>query len=218
MALTIDVVSDVVCPWCYIGKRKLETALTEYQAAHPDAEAPRVTWHPFQLNPDLPPEGIERSEYLKRKFGSERAEQVYARVKAVGEMVGIPFAFERVVRQPNTLAAHSLIALAADEGKQDELVEALFRAYFLEGRDLTSNDTLRDIAIGVGLQPAAVERVLDSDSIRNTVASSDAEARKLGIQGVPFFIFNKTLAVSGAQDPSVLLRAMSESASNHESR
>src|SRR3990172_7489619 len=129
MALQIDVVSDVVCPWCFIGKRKLARALQLYGKRNPDAEPPRVAWHPYQLNPDLPEAGVDRRDYLARKFGGRSAE-IYARISAVGADVGILFAFDKVARQPNTLAAHGLIALAGDAGLQGAGGGALFRASF----------------------------------------------------------------------------------------
>jgi predicted DsbA family dithiol-disulfide isomerase len=210
MALTIDVISDVVCPWCYIGKKKLETAIADWQAAHPGEDAPTVSWHPFQLNPDLPAEGMSRPDYLARKFGSPTGGPGYDRVRAVGESVGIPFAFERIVRQPNTLVPHGLIALAGRAGLQDAVVTAFFRAYFLEGRDLTSNEVLREVAIGAGLPEDDVDAALASPQLREWVAGADENARKLGVSGVPFFIFNGRLAVSGAQDPQVLVQAMEQ--------
>jgi len=210
MSLTIDVVSDVVCPWCYIGKRKLEAALDLYKENNPGAPAPVVTWHPFQLNPDMPKEGIPRDEYVKRKFGPERAKTVYNRVTGVGAEAGIPFAFDKVVRQPNTLAAHSLIALAADNDRQDAAVEAFFRAYFLDGRDLTSNDTLVEIAASAGVDQDEAKAVLEAPEARENVEAEDRQARELGVEGVPFFIFNRKLAVSGAQPAEVLLQAMLE--------
>jgi len=207
MALQIDVISDVVCPWCFIGQKKLARALALYRAKNPAAEAPTVTWHPFQLNPGLPEAGVDRAEYLKRKFG-ERSGNVYARVSAIGAQVGIPFAFDKVVRQPNTLAAHSLIALAAEAGRQDPVVEAFFRAYFIDGRDLTSNETLVEVACGAGLEREAVERCLASAEARALVQEEDEEARRLGVDGVPFFIFNRHYSLSGAQDPETLLETM----------
>jgi len=174
MALGIDIISDVVCPWCFIGKRRLESALELYRARRPDAPAPAVIWHPFQLNPDMPPGGVDRNEYVKRKFGADRAGQVYGRVTAVGREVGIPFDFTKLTRQPNTLAAHSLIALAIDSGQQDAMVEALFVAFFLEGKDLTSPDTLAEVAVGAGLDAGDVKAFLEERmafAIREGVAA-----------------------------------------------
>lgn len=207
MALQIDVISDVVCPWCYIGKRKLARALEIYAKRNPDAEPPRVAWHPYQLNPDLPEAGVDRRDYLERKFGGRSAE-IYARISAVGAQVGIPFAFDKVARQPNTLAAHSLIALAGDSGLQDVLVEALFRAYFIDGRDLTANETLSAIACEAGLGRQEVDACITSPQMRERVKAADAQARRIGLEGVPFFLFSRRLAVSGAQDPEVLVDAM----------
>jgi predicted DsbA family dithiol-disulfide isomerase len=207
MALTIDVVSDVVCPWCYIGKRRLEGALGLYAKAHPDAPAPTVTWRPFQLNPGMPDEGMSRAEYVQRKFGA-RGGAVYDRVTAVGREVGIPFAFDRIARQPNTLAAHSLIELAETRGAQDALVEALFRAYFLDGVDLTARENLVAIATGAGLDRAEVETWLDDKNARDLAGAEDQRAREIGIEGVPFFIFNGRVAISGAHPAETLLDAM----------
>ena len=207
MALQIDVISDVVCPWCFIGKRKLARALEFYGKRNPNAEPPQVAWHPYQLNPDLPEAGVERGDYLARKFGGRSAE-IYARISAVGAEAGIPFAFDKVARQPNTLAAHSLIALAGDAGLQDVLVEALFRAYFIDGRDLTANETLSAIACEAGLAKEEVDACMTSARVRERVQAEDAQARRIGMEGVPFFLFNRRLAVSGAQDPEVLVDAM----------
>jgi len=210
MPLAVDIISDVVCPWCFIGKRRLESALELYRQRNPGSAEPKVTWHPFQLNPDMPAEGVDRDEYVKRKFGGDRAKQVYGRITAVGKQLGIAFDFTKVTRQPNTLAAHSLIALAVDSGRQDAVVEALFRAFFLEGRDLTSADTLAEVAAGAGLDAGDVKAFLASGKARAHIEDQDRQARKIGVEGVPFFVFNKRVAVSGAQEPGVLLEAMLE--------
>ncbi len=208
MTLAIDIISDVVCPWCFVGKRRVEAALRLYRER--GGAEPKLTWHPFQLNPDMPPEGVDRDEYVRRKFGAERAGQVYGRITAVGREVGIPFDFAKVTRQPNTLAAHCLIALAIDAGRQDAAVEAFFRAFFLEGRDLTSAETLAEVAVGAGLDEGDVKAFLGSANARAHVEAEDKQARRIGVEGVPFFIFNRRLAVSGAQAPEVLLEAMLE--------
>lgn len=210
MPLAIDIISDIVCPWCYIGKRRLESALKLYRERNPDAAEPKVAWHPFQLNPDMPAEGIARDEYVKRKFGPQRAKNVYDRVAAVGGQVGIAFAFDKVVRQPNTLAAHSLIALAGDSGRQDAAVEAFFGAYFLDGRDLTSADTLAEIALAAGLDADDIQALLASREAKAHIEAEDRQAREMGVEGVPFFIFNHRITVSGAQEPEALLAAMLE--------
>ena len=150
-AMTIDVISDVVCPWCFIGRRRLGEALALLATREPHVR-PVVSWHPFQLNPDLPREGIDRRAYLEAKFGGHaRADDIYARVRAAGASVGIEFAFERIDRQPNTLDAHRLISWAQARGDPEELVERLFRAYFLEGRSIGERGVLATIAGEAGL-------------------------------------------------------------------
>jgi len=207
MPLTIDVVSDVVCPWCYIGKRRLAAALERYAQERPEAPAPQVSWRPFQLNPQMAAAGMPRAEYVQRKFGRGGTE-VYARVAQVGKSVGIDFAFDRITRQPSTLAPHALIALGAEHGLQDPVVEALFRAYFLDGRDLTDPAVLATIAVDAGLARQAVDACLASAEARAQVAAEDEQARGMGVEGVPFFVFNRQYAVSGAHEPDVLLQAM----------
>lgn len=214
--IVIDVVSDVVCPWCYIGKRKLESALVELAATDPAAKS-AVRWHPFQLNPDLPQQGIPRREYLHAKFGGEsRAADIYARVKAVGVEVGIPFDFDRIEVQPNTLAAHRLIAWAqerGDAGMSSALVERLFHAYFVEGRAIGDTGELSKIAAEAGLDSGAAQAMLSSSEGLAGVSAEDREARSVGISGVPFFIFNGSTAVSGAHDPATLLEAIAKARS-----
>ena len=212
MALRIDVISDVVCPWCFIGKRRLDRAL-QLLAQDQDTEsvAAQVVWRPFQLNPQLPREGMPRSTYVAAKFGG-RSEDVYARVAAAGRTAGIDFAFDRIVRQPNTLAAHQLIELARESGAQDQMVEALFRGYFLEGKDLTQPAALIELAQRAGIDVKRAQLCLDDDAQRQAVIEQDEEAREMGVAGVPFFIFGGQLAVSGAQEPEVLARAFKQAA------
>jgi predicted DsbA family dithiol-disulfide isomerase len=206
--LAIDIVSDVVCPWCYIGKRRLEAALAERE----EGIAPTLRWHAFQLNPDLPPSGVDRREYLERKLGSRGAAEVYARVEAAGREVGIPFAFDRIRRQPNSLDAHRLIALAQaqDPLAATELVERLCRAFFVEGVDIGDTDQLVRLAAESGFESEAAREWLATDAGRADIAAADRRAHELGISGVPFFIFNQRLGVSGAQPPEVLRNAMEQ--------
>ena len=211
--MNIDIISDVVCPWCYVGKRQIETALALYAKQFPDADPPRITWRPFQLNPQLPAEGMSRAQYVTQKFGAERAKSVYARVTGVGAEHGIAFAFDRIVRQPNTVAAHSLIALAGavapqESGLQDRVKEALLHAYFLDGADLTKPAVLAEIAANAGLDRAAAEACLADPQSRLAVEKEEERARAIGVEGVPFFVFNGKVAVSGAQGPAALLEAM----------
>lgn len=213
ISLNIDIISDVVCPWCYIGKRQIEAALALYAQQHAGAERPRVHWRPFQLNPQLPAEGMSRQDYVVQKFGTARAKDVYARVTAVGAEHGVAFAFDRIARQPNTVAAHSLIALAGAAGaRADELQarvkEAFLHAYFLDGVDLTQTENLVAIAAAAGLDRTQAQQCLADPKSRLAVEQEDQRARAIGVQGVPFFIFNGKVAVSGAQGAQALLDAM----------
>jgi len=211
VTLRIDVISDVVCPWCFIGKRRLEQALKLLAEDGAETQAVEVVWRPFQLNPQLPREGISRAEYVAAKFGG-RAEQIYARVAGAGRTVGIEFAFDRIARQPNTSAAHQLIDLARNEHVQDAMVESLFRGYFLEGKDLTQAPVLIEMAEQAGLDAARARACLEDDAHRQAIVEQDEEARELGVTGVPFFVFGGQLAVSGAQEAHVLARAFKEAA------
>ena len=213
--LNIDIVSDVVCPWCYIGKRHVEQAILQWQQRHPDAVV-NVRWHPFQLNPDLPLEGTDRKGYLEAKFGGpQRAKEIYARVAAAGRNAGLELNFDGILKQPNTLAAHALIAYAqtADEGAHgDAVAERLFKAYFVDGEFIGDLDVLVAIAAECGLDAAATRAVLSERATLDQIAAQDVSVRKQGITGVPFFIFNEKVALSGAQPPDVLLDAMEKSA------
>jgi predicted DsbA family dithiol-disulfide isomerase len=207
--LNIDVISDVVCPWCFIGKRRLEAALKLYEAKYPDRPAPVVTWHPYQLNPDLPREGIPRKDYIAQKFGGRPYPN--ERLESIGTPLGIAFAFDKIVRQPNTLAAHSLIQRAGQTGGQAQMKEALLQAYFLNGADLTDEATLVRIAQSSGMDKDEAAACLDSEEARDMVSAEEDSARRIGVEGVPFFIFNRKLGVSGAQEADTLLGAMEES-------
>ena len=209
--LSIDIISDVVCPWCYVGKRRLEAALA--QRASRDAAPVQVRWYAFQLNPAIPSGGVDRRSYLEQKFGGpERAKQIYARIRAAGEEVGIAFDFDRIVRQPNTVDAHRLIAWAQDIdlNTSDALIERLFRAYFIEGVDIGDIDALARLAGNAGFDATAARAWLGSDAGRAAIQAEEQRARALGVTGVPFFVFNQRLAVSGAQPSEVLLGAMEQ--------
>ncbi len=170
-----------------------------------------MRWLPFQLNPDLPEEGISRKEYVLRKFGPGGSRN-YANVTSAGKEVGIDFAFDAITVQPNTVNAHRLMAYGAKQGREDEVAESLFRAYFQEGAILTDPSVLADIGARAGLERAALESYLASDEDRDAVLRGDIGARTSGINGVPFFIFNRRAAVSGAQAPATLLKAMKDAA------
>lgn len=211
-SLQVDVISDVVCPWCYIGKRQLEQALGQWASAHPDAPAPIVNWHPFQLNPDLPPEGMLRDHYLRRKFGHADGGKLYANVRNAAQQVGLKLNLDAIVRQPSTLRPHTLLQQAAEQGIQDTVAEALFQAYFIDGRDLSDSETLRAIAIEAGLTPDRVDLALNDPQWHEAIAQADLQARQNGVSGVPFFIFNNRLAVSGAAGADTLVSAMEQAA------
>ena len=195
--MQIDIFSDPICPWCFIGKRRLERALSQRTAVQP-----RIRWRAFQLNPAMPEQGMERQAYLSAKFGSASdAERLYGHIAQVGAVEGIPFAFDRIEITPNTVNAHRLIRLAGRAGKQDDVVQALFDAYFLLGRDIGDRTTLISIAVEAGLDAVEVDTLLAGPDEVDVVRNEDMRARQLGIEGVPCFIVNKRYALSGAQEP-----------------
>jgi len=201
--LILDVVSDVMCPWCYIGKRRMEKALE----LTPDLNV-EIRWRPFQLDPTLPAEGKDRATYLNEKFGGEaRAKEIYQTVEDAGSEEGIPFAFDRITKSPNTIDSHRLIRWAAGQDCQDAMVERLFELYFLEGADLTSVDTLVDAARDAGLDPDLTRELLENDSDRKEVEEEIAVAQRIGVTGVPCFIIDNKYAVMGAQDANALVNA-----------
>jgi predicted DsbA family dithiol-disulfide isomerase len=209
-ALHIDIASDIVCPWCYIGKRRLEQALALFATAHPDQPAPQINWLPFQLNPTLPLDGMSRADYLQRKFGSADGGGIYERVSAEGIKEGLAFDFKAITRQPNTLRAHALVAAAQPLGMQPQVKEELMKAYFCEGADLTQNAELQRIATRAGMPAEAVHAILQDTAAHQNIEAQDAELRRVGISGVPFFIINQSIGVSGAQAPEALLAAMEQ--------
>lgn len=195
--ISVDLFSDPICPWCFIGKRRIEMALD----ARPDIEVD-IQWHAFQLNPTMPSEGMDRQEYLAAKFGNPgNARRLYDNIRAVGEQAGIPFAFERIARTPNTLAAHRLIRFAGEARRQDALVERLFCAYFLDGEDIGDIEGLVRLGASVGLDATEARAYLASDRYADVVRNEDMQARQIGIRGVPFFILDQQYAISGAQEP-----------------
>jgi len=210
VSLTIDVVSDVVCPWCFVGKRKLERALDLYREKNPGAPEPTVLFHPFELNPGLPQQGVSRKGYYEQKFGPAKVKEIHARLEGVGKSVGIPFALEAIETQPNTRRIHALIELAAGHGAQPAVKEAFMKAFFIDALDLTRRENLEAVAVAAGIPADAVKAHLDNPAAMVSVEKEEEHARAIGVQGVPFFIFNQRLAVSGAQDPEVLLGAMDE--------
>lgn len=202
--LTIDVVSDIVCPWCYIGKRRLERAL----ALRPDVPV-EVRWRPFFLNPWVPREGIGRDQYLETKFGSVDAyKSIAKRVEAAAAQEGLVYALDKIVRQPNTIDAHRLIRWAQERGEGAKMKQRLMELYFREGADLTDREVLVQAARDTGLDPDEVRKDLASERDVAEVEAEAARANQAGINGVPFFIFGNKLGVSGAQSPEVLAEAI----------
>lgn len=211
--LKVDVVSDVMCPWCFIGKRRLEKALDLAK----DVDV-AVEWHPFQLDPTLPAQGKDRQLYLSEKFGGpERAAEIYARIEAAGEAEAIPFDFGAIEKSPNTLDAHRVIRWAGVEGRQDGVVEALFRAFFEEGADLTDHAVLVKAAQDGGLDGEMVRRLLASDADLAETEAAVVHAQAIGVQGVPTFILDGKYAISGAQPADVLANAMRQVAAERTS-
>lgn len=205
LVLTIDIVSDVICPWCWIGKRRLEKALTLLG----DASGIRVVWRPFQLNPQMPPKGMERRAYRIAKFGSwEQSQAKDAQVAAAGAEEGITFAFEKMKRTPNTLDAHRLIWLAGQRGVQDAVVERLFRGYFVEGLDLNDRQVLVRLAVEGSVSTGDVEQLLAGEDGRAEVLVEEAKYKSVGVSGVPSFFFNGQPGFSGAVAPAMLAEAI----------
>jgi predicted DsbA family dithiol-disulfide isomerase len=204
--LTIDVVSDVVCPWCFLGKRRLDAAIRASDVA-PIA----VRWRPFQLDPSIPAEGTDRRAYMKAKFNDDaRLAAVHDRLTELGEVAGIAFAFDRIERAPNTLDAHRLIRSAYASGKQDAVVDRLFRLYFEEGRDIGDRKQLIEVARACGLDAEIVARLYAADDDVDQVKAEIAQAQAVGVTGVPFFIFASRYGVPGAQDVEVLAQAIAQ--------
>ena len=203
--MRIDIYSDIVCPWCYVGKRRIERALTSVGL---DVH---VTWRPFQLNPTMSLDGMNRTAYLKAKFGSlEAFGQMKEQLLTAGTEEQIPFAFEKIQRTPNTFAAHRLVWYAAQQGKQDEVVEALFRAYFLNGKDIGDLKILAHVSVEAGLDQTETEKFLASDNGTVEVKAEEAVGRRLGVRGVPYFVLNGSIAISGAQPPDIFVSALQQ--------
>jgi predicted DsbA family dithiol-disulfide isomerase len=201
----IDVYSDVICPWCYVGKRRLEQALMEWHGSVPV----NVRWRPFQLNPTMPKNGMDRKVYLEAKFGSLDAfKEMEERLLEAGRAEQIPFAFEKILRTPNTFLAHRLIWYAGRQERQDAVVEELFRAYFVGGNDIGNIQTLTKVAEQAGLKQREVECFLAGETGMAEVKTEEAAGHRIGIRGVPYFVFNNMYAISGAQPPETFLTAL----------
>jgi predicted DsbA family dithiol-disulfide isomerase len=202
--IRVDVFSDIACPFCYVGDTRLEHVIE----AHPELSMEWI-WHPFQLQPDLPERGIHWETFSVQKFGGlEARRSAFAHVIQAGASEGIVFDFERMPVAPNTLNAHRLVLLASERGLGKAMALALYKSYFSEARDVTNPEELERIGMAVGLEAGQVQLLLSNDLYRDDVQASQLEAQRLGISGVPFFIFNQKLAVSGAQPRSVFEQAL----------
>jgi predicted DsbA family dithiol-disulfide isomerase len=205
--IKIDVVSDVVCPWCYIGKRRLEKAVDELSSTY-DFD---IEYHPFELNPTTPESGFNQKEYLTKKFGGEdRYKELTARVAGVAAEEGLSFEFSKQSVSPNTRKAHSLIQFARGQGKQLAVKEAFMKAYFTDGIDLSKKENVADVAIRAGLDKEKVENVLADENAPIQIALAEQELSKLGISGVPFYIINNKYGISGAQSADTFMKAFHE--------
>lgn len=193
--ISLDIYSDPICPWCYIGKSQLDAALEGYVPEIFD-----IAWHPFQLNPEMPLDGMDRRDYLARKFGGQQqAVQAYLPVVEHAQKAGLTLHLEKIERTPNTLSAHRLIHWAGLEGLQSDVAHALFSAYFVNGRNIGDSSVLLDIAANCGMDAAMVERLLETDADITTIQDADQHAREMGMSGVPCFIVAGHHVVPGAQ-------------------
>lgn len=197
--LPIAIVSDIACPWCFIGKARLETAL----ANHGLAERVAITWLPYELNPEMPAEGMDRTAYLEAKFGPGKRREIELRLSEAALESGVTFNWAKVTKSVNTRMAHMLVAAAATVQRGGEMTAALFKAYWQDGRDVGDFETLVAIAVEQGFDEQAARDELANDELRETIIGLEAHAQKVGVTGVPFFIVDGKLAVSGAQPPEV---------------
>ena len=212
--ISIEVFSDVVCPWCFIGKRNLEKALIQLSSSGQKYENIKINWRSFQLNPQLPTQGIARSEYTSTKFGGvEHAAQIYERVSSAALEVGLKLNFEKIVTQPNSSRMHALVYAAESLQKDHELVEGLFKAFFIDGVDLSQRDNVSSVAQSTGIEEKLIDSVFNDDLYLDKIHEVMQQAAKIGIQGVPFFIINQKLGLSGAQPAETIVKAIEESTS-----
>ena len=203
--IVVDVISDIVCPWCFIGKRRLEQAMAL-------SDTPlAIHWRPFQLDPTIPPEGKDRRAYMEAKFGSlEKIASIHAHITKLGTELGISFAFDRIKVSPNTLDAHRLIRWAGEASLQEPVVEALFRAYFIDGRNLGDRDVLADIAGAAGMDRAEITRRLAADDDKAEVRADIVASQRIGVSGVPTYILANRYGLVGAQPAEELARAIAQ--------
>jgi predicted DsbA family dithiol-disulfide isomerase len=198
--MRLDIFADIICPWCWIGKRRLERALK----ARPQ-QGLTTRWRAFQLNPGMPAAGMDRREYLAAKFGNDnQAKRIYDVIRAAGESEGLEFDFDKIQRTPNTLRAHRLVRLAQEQAKGNQMIEALFQAYFVRGENIGDRTVLVETALPLGFTEDEVQQHIDSAEGLEAVQAEDALARRHGINGVPCYIFNSKFALAGAHEPEVL--------------
>ncbi len=205
--ITIDIVSDVICPWCFLGKRRLDKAL----ALLPDVKA-EIIFRPFFLDPTIPPQGLDRREYMAAKFGEERLKTIHDPLIKAGKEDGVPYHFDKITRTPNTMDAHRLLRWAKTEDKQLEVAEALFMAYWSDGRDVGDHKVLAEIAAAQGMNREHVLKALSSDQDKKEVLAETAQAQQMGVTGVPTYIINQKYGIVGAQNAEVLAEQLKKAA------
>ena len=197
--IKIDIVSDTVCPWCYIGKKRLDKAIEDYKGQEFE-----INWHAFQLNPNMPIEGINRELYLSTKFGGkERADNIYEQIKIAGSSSNISFNFNEMFIMPNSFYSHMLIELSKEQNLQNEIAESLFDAFFIKGKNIGNLSELTNIAISNNIKDFNEDLFKNRKDLRNIIQTSDENSRSKGVSGVPFFIINNNYAISGAQESEV---------------
>lgn len=206
----IDVVSDVICPWCFLGKRRLDKALSLL----PDIKA-EINFRPFFLDPTIPSEGLDRHAYMTAKFGEERLKTIHDPLIQAGKEDGVPFHFDKITRTPNTMDAHRLLRWAKIEGKQQEIAESLFMAYWSDGRDVGDHQVLADIAGANGMNREGVLKALASEQDKNEVLAETTQAQQIGVTGVPTYILNRKYGVVGAQGAEMLAEQIRKAASEN---
>jgi len=207
--IPVEIISDLICPWCFIGKRRFEAALKQIDFA----DRIRVVWRPYQLNPDMPKAGLDRRQYRTMKFGSlEHSQKLDARIVEAGIQTGLQFNYDKVEKTPNTFEGHRLIWYANQQGKQDAVVEALFKAYFTDGLDVGDVPTLIKVAAQAGLEEKAVTEFLHGNDGIKEVQEEERRGKLMGVEGVPAFVLNGQLLFSGAQDPTTIAQVLSEAA------
>ena len=210
----LDIISDPICPWCYIGKAQFDKAIAEAGWNPFDVE-----WRIFQLNPDMPIEGMDRKTYLEAKFGGpDRAKAIYGRIEDAASEAGVEVNFDKIQRTPNTMDTHRLIRWARTTGHQSELVDLLFTRYFVEGADLSDHTVLADAAEAVGMERDLVERLLAGDADKDTLADEDRAAREMGVTGVPCFIVGGRHVLQGAQPAEIWTRVIAELAAARDAK